>query len=372
MKCSKIIYTTLLSALVVTTGCKDETKDEATANDTASAAEVTAAPTAVPIKPEEPKDPNEVIASINDTKYLRKDMDEVVNAILKARKVPPEQAAMAKEHFEKQAAYSFIMKSLLMSEAKKEGVKLTDADRKKQTEKVEKQLKAQNKTIEDYFKESPMGEKRARKEFDEGMIIDKLLTAKVIDKIEIDDAEAAKQVEEITAANKELEEKNKNLDKANAEKKAKIEALKKQLAAGADFEELAKANSDCPSGQKGGSLGEFTHGQMVKAFEDVAFSQEIGKVSDIVETQFGYHLIKTTAKTAAVEAKGDTPAKPESVTAAHILVKIEQAQPVKPVPAIEDIKKTLKSEKSQQAVKDYIEELKKVAKIETIFKDLPL
>jgi len=369
MKCTKIFCTTLLSALVVTTGCKEN--KTAVTEDAAPGSAPAAAVTA-PVIPEEPKDPNEVVASINDTKYLRKEMDAVVNTIIKARSVPAEQVAMAREHFEKQAAYSFIMKTLLLAQADKEGIKLTDEVRKEQTDKVAEQLKAQNKTLDDYFKESPMGEERARKEFDEGMVIDKLLTDKVIDKIVIEDAEATAQIDEITAANKELEEKNNNLDKANAENKAKIEGLKKQLADGADFAELAKANSDCPSGQQGGSLGEFTRGQMVKPFEDVAFAQEIGKVSDVVETQFGYHLIKTTAKSAAVEASGDTPAKPESVTASHILIKSEQAQPVEPVPTMEDVKKDLKNQKSQDAVKEYIDALKKEAKIETIFKDLPL
>ncbi|MFA7173385.1 MAG: peptidylprolyl isomerase [Kiritimatiellia bacterium] len=369
MKCTQVILTTLLSALVVTTGCKEKA-EKAEPNNGQTAAPKSAV--TAPAQPEEPKDPNEVVASINDTKYLRKDIDEVVNTIIKARNVPAEQVAMAREHFEKQAAYSFIMKSLLMAQAEKEGIKLTDELRKEQTDKIGEQLKAQNKTLEDYFKESPMGEARARKEFEEGMLIDKLLTDKVIDKIVIDDADANKEIEELTAANKKLEETNNNLDKINAEKKTKIEGLKKQLADGANFEELAKANSECPSGQKGGSLGEFTRGSMVKPFEDVAFSQEIGKISDIVETQFGYHLIKTTAKSAAVEASGDTPAKPESVTASHILIKNEQAQPAQEIPSLEDVKKDLKSEKSQAAVQEYIEALKKEAKIETIFKDLPL
>jgi peptidyl-prolyl cis-trans isomerase C len=299
-------------------------------------------------------------------------MDEVVDTIIKARNVPAEQIAMAKEHFEKQAAYSFIMKTLLLDQAAKQDVKISDEDRKVQIEKVSEQLKAQNKTLDDYFKESPMGEERAKKEFEEGMIIDKLLTSAVIDKIVVDDAAAAKQIEEITAANKELEEANKNLDKTNEANKAKIKDIQKQLAEGADFAELAKANSDCPSGQKGGDLGEFTRGQMVKAFEDVAFAQEVGKISDVVETQFGYHLIKTTAKSPAVEANGDTPAKPETVTASHILVKSEQAQPVQPIPTLDEVKVELKNQQSQEKVKEYIDGLKKEAKIETIYTDLPL
>ena len=58
-----------------------------------------------------------------------------------------------------------------------------------------------------------------------------------------------------------------------------------------DFSEAAMEYSDCPSGARGGDLGEFGRGQMVSAFEDTAFSLAIGQMSGIVETQFGYHLI---------------------------------------------------------------------------------
>jgi parvulin-like peptidyl-prolyl isomerase len=73
---------------------------------------------------------------------------------------------------------------------------------------------------------------------------------------------------------------------------AKAQELKKKLDAGAKFDELAKAESDdTGSAANGGVLGTFGHGQMVPAFDTAAFAQPVGKVSDPVKTQFGYHLI---------------------------------------------------------------------------------
>ncbi len=68
-------------------------------------------------------------------------------------------------------------------------------------------------------------------------------------------------------------------------------ALKEQIERGASFADLAMKHSLCPSGKKGGDLGEFTRGQMVREFDEVVFTQEVGKTHGPIKTQFGYHLI---------------------------------------------------------------------------------
>lgn len=100
-----------------------------------------------------------------------------------------------------------------------------------------------------------------------------------------------------------------NNSSLNGVAKAKAEDLLKQIKAGGDFSELAKANSEDSSASAGGDLGFITKGQTVAEFEEAAYKLEVGQVSDVVKTQFGYHIIK------ALEKKDDT------VHVQHILIK---------------------------------------------------
>jgi peptidyl-prolyl cis-trans isomerase C len=126
-----------------------------------------------------------------------------------------------------------------------------------------------------------------------------------------------------------------NLAKSKAESEA--EELLKQIRNGADFAETAKKNSDCPSSEKGGDLGFFEKGRMVPAFEKAALDLEIGQISDIVETRFGYHIIKLTGHNQPTSKTFDL---------------VEN-----------DIKDTLKRTKQAEIAQQYIESLKEKADI---------
>ncbi|MEJ5348479.1 MAG: peptidylprolyl isomerase [Desulfosoma sp.] len=124
-------------------------------------------------------------------------------------------------------------------------------------------------------------------------------------------------------------------DKKAARKK--IDDLKARLNKGEDFATLAQSQSDCPSKERGGDLGFFARGQMVKPFEEAAFALNPGAVSDVVETDFGYHLIQVIEK------------KPQET------VPYEQVQP--------NIAEHLQKQKTQQKVEEFLTQAKKDAKI---------
>lgn len=96
---------------------------------------------------------------------------------------------------------------------------------------------------------------------------------------------------EITASHILVSTDGRDADKALA----MIQEIKSKIEAGADFGDIARDKSDCPSGGRGGDLGSFPRGVMVPEFEEAAFALDVDAMSDVVETDFGYHLILRTA-----------------------------------------------------------------------------
>ena len=307
-----------------------------------------------------------VAVKVDDAKLMQSQIDADVAKLIEARKaqIPAEQMEQAKEMFGKQLAQMFVQKALLIGEAKRLGITVTPEDRKKREEEFIKQSANQPgapKSFAELAEKHPLGKERAMQEFEDIILIQKLLDKEVGDKIKIDTKELDKRFAELEKTAKEAEAKAAGAETKIKELKKQLDGLKdKELAK--KFAELAKANSDCPSKEKGGDLGEFTKGRMVPEFEKVAFSLPLNTVSDPVKTQFGWHLIMTTKKTPAVEAKGDTPASPEKVQASHILI---MARAGEKVPTKAELEKMMKGREQQQAMGKYFEGLRAKAKIES-------
>ncbi len=340
-------------AAIVVVGCGK--KDAAADGD--KSAEAAAKPAAAAV------DPQKVAVQVNDAKLTYGALDGDVAKIIGSQQIPAEHLEDAKKHFREQLVQQFVMKSLLLAEVAKKGVKISDEERKKREADVLKSVAGRPgapKSIEELLAKHPFGKERARQEFDESVLIQKLLEQEVTGKIKVDEKKVAEQfaaaTSNYTAA-----------VKAAAGAEDKIKGLKKQLdgltgdALTNKFAQLAKENSDCPSKSKGGDLGQFTRGQMVPEFDKVAFSSEPLKVSDPVKTQFGWHLVMVTKKTPAVEAKGDKPAEPEKVQASHILV---SARAPEKAPTKEEVEAQMKRPQEQMAMRKFFDGLRAAAKIE--------
>lgn len=307
-----------------------------------------------------------VVVKVNDATLMQSQVDADVSKLLESRKgqIPPEQMEQAKDMFSRQIAQTFVMKSLLLGEVKRLGITMTPAERKEREDELIKQG-ANNpgapKSLAEFAEKYPLGKERALQEFEDGILIQKMLEQEVGSKVKIDPKEVEKQLAEAQKNAKEAAAKAAGAETKIKELKKQLEGLKGDALA-KKFAELAKANSDCPSKEKGGDLGEFTKGRMVPEFEKAAFALPLNTVSDPVKTQFGWHLIMTTKKTPAVAAKGDTPASPEKVQASHILLMAREAQKV---PTKDELEKMLKGREQQQAMRGYFEALRAKATIES-------
>lgn len=347
MKFCMIGAAALMSIAVAGCGNKEETK----------AAEAPAAEA----KPAFRKlDKGETVVSVNGKKLTQGELDVDVEKLMAARNVPAEQKEQAAKMFGENIAQGFVMRTIFMDEVAKKGIKVSDEERKERQAEILKNF-PDCKTFEEACAKHPLGKERAMQEFEDGLAIHKLIDQEVMSKIVVD----PKKIQEIiqNAVSNNTEAAKKMLDA-----EAKIKTLKKELDGvkkeelAKKFAELAKANSDCPSKEKGGSLGEFGRGMMVKPFEDVAFSSEELKVSEPVKTQFGWHLIMVEKKIPAVAASGDKAAQPEKVKASHILIKASEPQKA---PEAKDVEHQLKHREGNAKMREYIEKLRQAAKIES-------
>lgn len=246
-----------------------------------------------------------------------------------------------------QVLENLIARELLYQESQKKGIKV---DQKQ----VDTQLTALKGRFpsEAEFKNAldrmNLTEADLRFQFERDLAIGELLEGQIGNKIAVSDKETRayydgnlenfRQPEQVRASHILIKVDPGAEEEKKAEARTKIESVRAKLKKGEDFGALAKEYSEGPSGPKGGDLGFFGRGQMVKPFEDAAFTTKPGQVSDMVETRFGYHLIKVTDR------------KPEgTLSYAEVKDRLEQL---------------MKQQKVQQEIAHYVETLKAKAKIE--------
>lgn len=340
------------ATMVVAGGCCDKC-DEGTA--TPAAAETAKA-----------QNPADAVVTVNGRSLTRAQLDADVDAVVKAQgdAIPEEQATYIRRQIANQIAQAFLVESILAGHAGELGYTVTDEELKAREGELLAAMAGSPdapKSLEEFASKHPLGREKALAEFRNGVLIEKMLKGEVAAKNTKDyTQDAAKLLEELKAEHaKAAEEEAAALEKIRSFK-AQLDATPAEEL-DAKFQELAKENSDCPSKKNGGDLGEFARGMMVPEFEEVAFAQAVGTVSEPVKTKFGWHIVLPTAKIPAVEAEGDKPAAPEKVRARHILIRVQEAQEM---PTPDRVVKFLKSQDERRLVGEYIEKLVRAAAIE--------
>ncbi len=295
-----------------------------------------------------PTDPSAVVVTVDGTKVTAGEINEEVARMMSrfGNRMPPERLAQMRDQMAAQAQENIVLRTLLLNQVKKENVTATDEEMATAIEQFKLSL-PEGKTLDDLMKQAGMTEEEFRKNVSMDLCVNKLLTKATetmgepteeeIKAFFEENKERFAEPESVVASHILISVDASDDDAVKAEKKAKAEAILKDLQGGADFAAVAAEKSDCPSKARGGDLGQFTRGQMVKPFEDAAFSQKVNELGEVVETQFGYHVIKVTEHT-----EGGT----ETLEQLH-----------------DRIAKILLSQKRQQAAQEYIEGLKEKAVI---------
>jgi peptidyl-prolyl cis-trans isomerase C len=242
---------------------------------------------------------------------------------------------------------SLIEREILYQQSQKAGIQITDQTVDDQLAAIKKRFpnETEYKTA---LSKMNLSEGEVILQIKRGLSIKELIDQQITSKIVVTDEESKayydknpqmfKQPEQIKASHILIKVDPKADEAQKAEARKKIEEVQQKLKDGGDFAALAKEYSEGPSSTKGGDLGYFRRGQMVKPFEDAALALKPNEVSDIVETRFGYHLIIVY----------DT--KPEQ-TLAYADVK-------------DKISQRMKQEKIEKEAVQYVDKLKKDAKLE--------
>jgi len=251
---------------------------------------------------------NKVIARLGDKVITQKDVEKEMSerrSQYPVRNIPgmPEDEKLKQERF---VVNRYLERLIILDEAKQKGLDVTNAEIQEKVDMIKSRfpdektfemvLSRQKATVKDL-------EDRIRETMTIARVMDSItpttptVTVEEIKKFYDDNPTRFKKNEEVRASHILVKVDKGASEAEKKEAREKIEDIRKRLEKGEDFAKLAEEYSDCPSGKRsGGDLDWFGRGRMVPAFEKAAFSLEKGKISDIVATDFGFHIIKVTEK----------------------------------------------------------------------------
>ena len=303
-------------------------------------------PAATPPKPV-PATLPAVIARVNGEDVKKEDFDRIIHT-MEARAgqpIPPER----RDEILRGAIDQLVVYTLLSQESRNRGIKIPDTEIDAKMTQLRSQFPTQEK-FEAALKERGMSVDSLRKDARIDLSVTKLMEAETGAMPGPSDVEARefyeknpdrfKQDESVRASHILVRVDEKADAAAKKKARAEIDAVLKRVKAGGDFAKLAQEHSQDGSASQGGDLNYFPKGQMVPAFDKVAFELKPGQVSDVVTTQFGYHIIK-----------------------------VSDHKPSRVVPfdeSAQQIKQFLGEQKKQQHTEAFIESLKKKSKIEVL------
>lgn len=287
-------------------------------------------------------------ARVNGAVVKGADVDDMLKVILGqyGGRIPAEQMEKIRPILWQQAREALINQQLLIQQADKDRIKVDEGAVDEQMKQIRQRLGGDD--FQKTLASMGMTEAQLRRDLGQKMRIETLLDKKLGKIGEVKDEEVEtyyrehpdefKAPQRVRASHILLKTAPGESPEVLAGKRSRIAKLREEIIKGADFGKLAKENSECPSSAEGGDLGFFERGNMVKPFEDAAFGMKAGEVRDIVETEFGYHLIKVTGR--------------------------EEAQDV-PLEKVRDrLTAYLSNREKQKATGDYIKGLRDSAKIE--------
>ncbi|MFU8779876.1 MAG: peptidylprolyl isomerase [Kiritimatiellia bacterium] len=344
MKKQVLTCTMILSAAFLLAGCKER---EAASDDTQPTGAAVVTPE-VAVEGEE--DLSAVVVTVNGETLLRGDINRQIQQAMGSPQfaaLPPEQVSMILSRAEEQIVNQFIDQTLLRGAADGADITITDEDVDTYIEELRVHF-AGGESLEARMAMQGIAMEDLRRDIVADMKIRALLD-QVTESVE---QVADEQVQAFYDENREMFSAPESVsakhilvqvgpeadEEAREAALAEITAIREKLLAGeVDFASAAQEHSSCPSGQRGGDLGQFGRGQMVPAFEEAAFAQPIGVVGEVVETNFGYHLILVSERQDASEQSFDA--------------------------VREDIAEYLATGQKQEVVRAYIEGLREAADI---------